>query len=79
MHPPCQWAGGRTTMLITSSISFHFVHDGKEEFDLGEKPVEVSEEAYNHMAGVYGQDLFKILDEKETEKETVTDKLKKKK
>jgi isopentenyl phosphate kinase len=77
MYPPCQWAGGKTTMLITSITPFHFVHDAKEEFDLGEKPVNVSEEAYNHLVAIHGYGSFGVLDEEAMAKES--DKPKKKK
>jgi len=51
-------------MKITCKLPpFHFVHDGNEEFDLGDKPVEVSDAAYEHLCQVFGKDSFAVADE----------------
>ena len=55
---------------ITSTEEFHFVHDGKESFDLGKKPVEVSDEAYAHLTVVFGPKMFQVVGEKKEETKT---------
>ena len=43
---------------ITSKERFHWVHDGKEEYDLGSEPCELSDEAYGHLISVFGTAMF---------------------
>lgn len=54
--------GLETKMKITCNEKFHFVHNGREEFDLGPIPVEVSNEAYDHLISIHGTAKFHIVD-----------------
>lgn len=49
-------------MKITSKKAFHFVHNGKEEFELDPKvAVEISQEAYAHLVYTFGDNWFTVV------------------
>ena len=49
-------------MKITSTKEFHWVHDGKQEYDFGKKPVEISKEAVEHLVSIFGGDMFSVVE-----------------
>ena len=51
-------------MKITCTIPpFHFVHNSTEEFDLSDKPTEVSDEAFAHLCQTFGRESFQKVGE----------------
>lgn len=48
-------------IIIKSTETFNFKHNGSEAYDLGDTPVEISDEAYAHLIATFGENWFTII------------------
>lgn len=52
---------------VTCKQEFTWRHDAKEEYTFGAKPIEITEEAFDHVQKVFGSAMFSIVQEKAKE------------